>query len=204
MRLDSGDEQIENDSNKQSEEKHMKFTIRLDGKDYTFDTDDEKAQDAIRKTVERLDSVEKDNEKLSGQLAIANSKVKEEKTRADKAEEKEKERVRQDAINKLILINPEVKREDLEKKTLKEVRLDAIEAAGFDRNKFDGKSDGVVEGAFSVLEIPKTEKKKDSLKAVGGTLPKTVTKKEEIKEDSVTNAIDDMNKNLENAWKGGN
>lgn len=197
LRLDSDDNAIVDEKKEdESEVKFMKVKIRLDGKDYEIEVSNDTEAQLLRDLCERNDSLQKEKDRLEGENKVLTKKAKDEKERADKAESldtiNEIVAERMDAISKLKRLNPKVEDKDVQTKSLTEIRLDAIEAAGHSRDDFKDSSESVIEGAFKVLSLPQKERK-----SVGGPVPK---ERKDAKDEMTPKQK--LDSRLENAWKG--
>lgn len=204
IRLDNDDGILENES-----EVSMKVKVRFDGKEYEIEVANDTQAQILKDMSERFDSLNREKEKLEGEVSAVKMEAKEAVERADKAENLETINVivqeRIDAIDKLKCLNPikddKKSRErdlELQSKSVKEIRLDAIEAAGNKREDFEDKTDEFIDGFFGGLTVNAPKHLRAS---VGATVPKSrMDKKEEDKNDPIQ-AKADMNDNIQNAWR---
>jgi hypothetical protein len=206
LRLDS-DDGIEIDG-KYGENK-MKVKIRIDGKDYEIEVSNETEAQLLNDMNQRLDEKEKKCDELNGEIKVLKKNLDSEKERADKAESLDNVNSiveqRLDAIDKIKKLNPEIKKEEinnLKKKSVKELRLDALHLAGFDKNDYKDKSDDYIEGSFKALSFSEESGSKE-IKAIGGIIPKASIKivRQDEEDDDWTKAEKEMNEIYENAWR---
>jgi hypothetical protein len=153
VHLDSKDTGTPVDDNPKTKEIAMKkITIRLDGVDYevevpevlasNFSASISKLQKEHTKTVERLDS-------LQGELDAAKQANTDLQTKYEADTNPQNIEKAVTARVKLVQdckkLHPEIKADG---KDDKELKLEALEKAGLERTRFDGKSDGYIDGFF--------------------------------------------------------
>jgi hypothetical protein len=157
IRLDSDDnETIEN--TEKGVKETMKVKVRLDSIEHEIDVTDAAQAQVLVQYAARLDSSQKTIDTLNGQIAAKDQLIAAEKERTDTAmsdaviESRIAERM--DAIDALLSINPEIKRETLKGKSIKDIRLDSLEAAGLQREDFADGTDDFIRGACIGLRAP--------------------------------------------------